>query len=77
MPAPSMSEFACRFRSIAGFRNVLVHGYLGVDLARLHQMLNAGLDDLAAFARTISVVSSAPRAKSGRISPASSRYWSD
>ncbi len=45
------AEFARRFRAIAGFRNVLVHGYLGVDLAQLHRLLNAGLDDFVAFAR--------------------------
>src|SRR5262249_51586236 len=45
--------FAYRFRGIAGFRNVLVHGYLGVDPARLHQMLNAGLDDFVEFARHV------------------------
>lgn len=44
------AEFAYRFRGIAGFRNVLVHGYLGVDLARVHQLLNSGLDDFVAFA---------------------------
>jgi uncharacterized protein YutE (UPF0331/DUF86 family) len=47
------AEFALRFRGIAGFRNVLVHGYLGVDLPRMHQVLNSGLDDFAAFARFI------------------------
>jgi uncharacterized protein YutE (UPF0331/DUF86 family) len=47
------AEFTLRFRGIAGFRNVLVHGYLGVDLARLHQLLNSGLDDFAAFARFV------------------------
>ena len=45
--------FALRFRGIAGFRNVLVHGYLGVDLERVHQLLNAGLDDFAEFARHV------------------------
>lgn len=45
--------FALRFRGIAGFRNVLVHGYLGVDPARLHQLLNSGLGDLAEFARLV------------------------
>ena len=34
--------FVTRFRGIAGFRNVLVHGYLGVDLHRMHQLLNSG-----------------------------------
>lgn len=47
------AEFALRFRGIAGFRNVLVHGYLGVDLPRMHKVLNSGLDDFADFARFI------------------------
>jgi len=47
------AEFAARFRGIAGFRNVLVHTYLDVDVARVHQLLNSGLDDFAAFARLI------------------------
>jgi uncharacterized protein YutE (UPF0331/DUF86 family) len=49
MPA----EFAGRFRGIAGFRNVLVHGYLGVDIIRVHQVLNSGLDDFVEFARFV------------------------
>ena len=47
------TEFAGRFRGIAGFRNVLVHGYLAVDLSRLHQLLNEGLDDFTQFARFV------------------------
>jgi ribonuclease HepT-like protein len=45
--------FARRFRGIAGFRNVLVHGYVAVDAARLHQLLNSGLDEFAEFARHV------------------------
>jgi len=43
-------EFAARFRGIAGFRNVIVHGYLDLDLAIVHRLLHAGLDDFVAFA---------------------------
>jgi len=43
-------EFARRFRGVAGFRNVLVHGYLRVDIARVHELLSSGLDDFAEFA---------------------------
>lgn len=43
-------DFASRFRSVAGFRNVLVHGYLGVDLDRVHHLLNERLDDFVDFA---------------------------
>jgi uncharacterized protein YutE (UPF0331/DUF86 family) len=30
-----------------------VHGYLGVDVARVHEVLNARLDDFAEFARFV------------------------
>jgi uncharacterized protein YutE (UPF0331/DUF86 family) len=46
-------EFASRFRGVAGFRNVLVHGYLAVDPERVHRLLNVGLDDFVEFARHI------------------------
>jgi uncharacterized protein YutE (UPF0331/DUF86 family) len=45
--------FAARFRAVAGFRNLLVHGYLEVDLARLHQVLNERLGDFSEFAARI------------------------
>ena len=47
--------FAARFRAIAGFRNLLVHGYIEVDIPRLHQLLNQRLDDFAEFAAKITV----------------------
>lgn len=43
-------DFARRFRAMAGFRNVLVHGYLEVDVERLHRVLNHHLDDFVEFA---------------------------
>ena len=46
LPGP----FAQRLRAIAGFRNVLVHGYLEVDVARLHRVLSQQLDDFVEFA---------------------------
>lgn len=46
-------DFAARFRAIAGFRNVLVHGYLEVDLARIHSLLNQHLDDFVTFAEQV------------------------
>jgi uncharacterized protein YutE (UPF0331/DUF86 family) len=46
-------DFARRFRGIAGFRNILVHGYLGVDIHRLHRMLNADLVEVTEFARFV------------------------
>ncbi|MGH7338175.1 MAG: type VII toxin-antitoxin system HepT family RNase toxin, partial [Myxococcota bacterium] len=47
------TQFVHRFRGVAGFRNILVHGYLGVELDRLHELLNAGLDDFVEFARYV------------------------
>ncbi len=45
--------FAESFRGIAGFRNVLVHGYLEVDLRIVEEMLATRLDDFREFARHI------------------------
>lgn len=45
--------FTARFRAVAGFRNLLVHGYLEVDLSRLHQLLNERLEDFAEFAARV------------------------
>jgi uncharacterized protein YutE (UPF0331/DUF86 family) len=47
------AEFATRFRPVAGFRNVIVHGYLEVDLAIVHRLLNERLDDFVEFARQV------------------------
>jgi uncharacterized protein YutE (UPF0331/DUF86 family) len=47
------AEFAARFRGIAGFRNVIVHGYLGLDVAILHRLLQVGLDDFVTFGRYV------------------------
>jgi uncharacterized protein YutE (UPF0331/DUF86 family) len=44
------AEFTQRLRGLAGFRNVLVHGYLEVDPAILRRQLDHGLDDLLIFA---------------------------
>ena len=46
-------EFGRRFRGVAGFRNVLVHGYLGADVGRIHELLNSGLDDFVELARHV------------------------
>lgn len=37
----------------AGLRNVVAHGYAGVDVGFLHQGATAGLGDLEAFAREV------------------------
>jgi len=47
------ADFAARFRAVAGFRNVLVHGYLAVDRRRVHELLNQRLDDFVEFAAHI------------------------
>lgn len=46
-------DFARRFRTIGGFRNVIVHGYLDVDLVTVHRLLNERLEDFSEFARSI------------------------
>jgi uncharacterized protein YutE (UPF0331/DUF86 family) len=43
-------EFAARFRGVAGFRNVLVHGYLEVDLGLVQQALAERLEEFERFA---------------------------
>ena len=43
-------DFARSFRAVAGFRNVLVHGYLEVDAVLVHRILNERLEDFVAFA---------------------------
>jgi uncharacterized protein YutE (UPF0331/DUF86 family) len=45
--------FAESFRSVAGFRNVVVHGYLDVDVTVVHRLLNERLDDFTEFARHV------------------------
>ena len=46
-------ELTDRLGRMAGFRNVLVHGYQDVDLAVLRDILANRLDDLLAFVRAI------------------------
>jgi uncharacterized protein YutE (UPF0331/DUF86 family) len=43
-------EFVQEFRSVAGFRNVLVHGYIEVDLGVLTTLLRDRLGDFESFA---------------------------
>ena len=47
------AAFVARFRGVAGFRNVLVHAYLSVDLVLVHELLTRRLDDFAEFARCV------------------------
>ena len=41
------------FGTMAGFRNLLVHGYAAVDDCRVRQVLRTRLDDLDAFRRAL------------------------
>jgi uncharacterized protein YutE (UPF0331/DUF86 family) len=43
-------DFTRGFRNIAGFRNVVVHGYLDLDLELLRQLLHERLGDFETFA---------------------------
>lgn len=47
------TEFAARLRPLAGFRNVLVHGYLQVDLDVVTRVLKHNLSDLEQFAACV------------------------
>jgi uncharacterized protein YutE (UPF0331/DUF86 family) len=46
-------KLAIKLRPLAGFRNALVHGYIGLDVSRMHAVLNVHLDDVREFARVI------------------------
>ena len=45
--------FVERFRGMAGFRNVLVHGYLDIDAEIVHRVLTEQLVDFVEFARLV------------------------
>jgi uncharacterized protein YutE (UPF0331/DUF86 family) len=47
------NRLATDLRNMAGFRNVLVHGYEIVDLAILREVVEKRLDDLLEFVKTI------------------------
>ena len=46
-------DVAAALRNAVGLRNVVAHGYAGVDLALLHTAANRGAEDLDAFARAV------------------------
>jgi len=46
-------QAAQSLRDLAGFRNVLVHGYLEVDLQVIERVLGTRLDELEAFAGSV------------------------
>ena len=47
------TDFANELRGVAGFRNVLVHGYLDVDVGELSRLLGERLDDFVTFAALV------------------------
>jgi uncharacterized protein YutE (UPF0331/DUF86 family) len=46
-------ELAQKLRPLAGFRNALVHGYLNLDLRRIHAVLNVHLEDVRELGRRV------------------------
>jgi uncharacterized protein YutE (UPF0331/DUF86 family) len=46
-------EFAERISGMAGLRNILVHGYLEVEIDKIWEILHHHLDDFRTFARYI------------------------
>ncbi len=48
------SDFAGKIKGMAGFRNILVHGYTGIDYGLLYNFLIYRLEDLREFAMHIS-----------------------
>lgn len=47
------ADFAAGFADVAGFRNILVHEYLDVDLVLVYDLLQGALDDLRAYGQYI------------------------
>lgn len=47
------SDLSAHLQQMAGFRNVLVHGYDVVDLGIVRDVLEHRLDDLTAFVRAV------------------------
>lgn len=47
------AAFASRISPMAGFRNILVHRYLDVDLREVYRVLLHHLDDFRAFGRYV------------------------
>ena len=53
------AQLAAALKLAVGFRNIIVHGYSGVDLRPLHRASTEGVDDLDAFARAVTQWASA------------------
>lgn len=54
---------AAALRNMAGFRNILVHGYDTVDLAIVRDVLEHRLDDLLTFVRSVRATAPKPDGK--------------
>ena len=52
-PGILSGDCAARLRRVAGFRDVLAHDYMEVDLERVAEMLAGRLEDFEEFARRI------------------------
>ena len=46
-------EFANQFAPMAGFRNILVHGYIAIDYTKVADYLNSRLGDFETFAKAV------------------------
>lgn len=46
-------DFAKKFAPVAGFRNILVHDYLGIDNQKVYEHLQNDLNDFDEFAKYI------------------------
>jgi uncharacterized protein YutE (UPF0331/DUF86 family) len=46
-------EFTEKIKSMAGFRNLLVHGYIEVDLKEVYRVLHENLSDFETFGRHV------------------------
>lgn len=49
------ADFSERVRGIAGFRNILIHEYTGIDYGLLYDYLTKRLDDFREFAKHFSM----------------------
>jgi uncharacterized protein YutE (UPF0331/DUF86 family) len=47
------TELAAKLRSMAGFRNLLVHGYGDIDLSIVRRIVEEDLGDLDDFVRQV------------------------
>jgi uncharacterized protein YutE (UPF0331/DUF86 family) len=46
-------SLSSNMKKIAGFRNILVHDYLSIDVGKIAEVLNSGLDDFGDFSTAV------------------------